>query len=558
MTTETPTSEADGKAAFSVALDGMRVLTASASLERLAGRPPGALVDRPVSELWAPSERDAIAARFDEVVVYGHDDVGALALVKPDGSLVLVELDARYAHRGGERLEIVVVPLDGVPDGHVARVPIDSDRPVDPPDDDPPDAGPPDDDPPDAEPPDHDPSDNDPSDNDPPDDEPPDLEPTEIEATTVDGDEIMPGDVESPDDDPPTVEPTDADPPPAPHTDGADRSGARAALIVLDAAGLGALWVDPGGTVSGATSLAGRILGRPAAELAGPHVDRHFIFEETMAGVLDDARSERRRTTLGAGARGGSVHAALEWVPVGDAGAGILLVREMRPDDGITDRLKRRQQLADNAAHDARNALSAMVYGFATLRERLADEPSMLSIVDELDQERAKVCEIIDNHLDSFQGGTGVAEPIDLAAMLRDVAARFLSKARAGAVELHTDLAPDVIVRTDSGRLQRMFDNLVENALRAMPDGGSLDIISTADDRDRPGVRVEVRDDGVGMEESVRSRIFERGYSTADGRRGLGLSIVRDFILASDGEIECVSAPGLGARFIIWLPRETA
>lgn len=519
MTTETPTSEADGKAAFSVALDGMRVLTASASLERLAGRPPGALVDRPVSELWAPSERDAIATRFDEVVVYGHDDVGALALVRPDGSLVLVELVARYAHRGGERLEIVVVPVDGVPDGRAARVVIDSDRPVDPPDVELLDV--------------------DSDDVQPPDDDPPAVETIDIELPAV----------ESTD-----VEPAPDDPPNALHTDG---SGARAALIVLDAAGLGALWVDPAGTVSGATSLAGRILGRPAAELAGLHVDRHFIFEETMAGVLDDARSERRRTTLGAGARGGSVHAALEWVPIGDAGAGILLVREMRPDDEITDRLKRRQQLADNAAHDARNALSAMVYGFATLRERLADEPSMLSIVDELDQGRGKVCEIIDNHLDSFQGGTGVPEPIDLAAMLRDVAARFLSKARAGAVELHTDLAPDVIVRTDAGRLQRTFDNLVENALRAMPDGGSLDIMSSFDDRDRPGVRVEVRDDGVGMEESVRSRIFERGYSTADGRRGLGLSIVRDFILASDGEIECVSAPGQGARFIIWLPRET-
>ena len=517
MTTETPTSEADELAAFSVALDGMRVLQASASLDLLAGRSKGSLIDHPVAELWAPSERDAIAARLDEVVIYGKDEVGALALVRPDGSHVLVALQANYAHRGGERLDIVVVPIDGVPS---------DDRMTE---------GPAADDPPERV----------------VETEPPEVQASEEPIADVESSKAPTGfDVVPPDTNTASAErlPETGEP--------SDSNDEGLPLDLLDAAGVAALAATHAGLVSGATSAAERLLGRSADALVGASVLSPFILGEEMSSVLEDARMDQRRQQLRAGARGGSVHAALEWVPVGAGGAGVLLIQEMRPEDPVTGRLKRKKWLANAAAHDARNQLNAMLSGFATLREHLEDQADLLETLEELEVSRARVRTIIDNTFGSSLGRAQTAELVDVSILLRDVLASHSSEARAIGVEVRDSLEPDMYVRLVADRLRRAIENLIENALRAMKNGGTLKVSSSRDDRDRPGVLIEVADDGIGMDVSEQSQIFEEGYSTRSGSKGLGLAIVRDFIVESGGEIDCVSAPGDGACFSIWLPRE--
>jgi signal transduction histidine kinase len=92
--------------------------------------------------------------------------------------------------------------------------------------------------------------------------------------------------------------------------------------------------------------------------------------------------------------------------------------------------------------------------------------------------------------------------------------------------------------------LARAIVNLIENALQAMPEGGTLTIASGPGE---PGeVILEVTDTGSGLTPEARARLFEPYFSTKSSGTGLGLAIVRRVVVGHGGSIDVVSAPGEG------------
>ncbi|MFN8423185.1 MAG: ATP-binding protein, partial [Anaerolineae bacterium] len=69
-----------------------------------------------------------------------------------------------------------------------------------------------------------------------------------------------------------------------------------------------------------------------------------------------------------------------------------------------------------------------------------------------------------------------------------------------------------------------------------------------------PGVQLVVRDDGPGMSDALTRVIFEPGLTDRDGGTGIGLNLVRQFIVESGGAVQPLSRPGAGTAFVIWLP----
>jgi len=110
------------------------------------------------------------------------------------------------------------------------------------------------------------------------------------------------------------------------------------------------------------------------------------------------------------------------------------------------------------------------------------------------------------------------------------------------------DELPPVWGRAD--RLQQVFMNLIDNAHKAMPQGGVLEIRSF---QKGGGVCVQFTDTGMGIPEEMRDRIFEPFFSTWGGT-GLGLSVAREILQEHKGSIDVYGKPGGGTTVLVRLP----
>jgi signal transduction histidine kinase len=146
-----------------------------------------------------------------------------------------------------------------------------------------------------------------------------------------------------------------------------------------------------------------------------------------------------------------------------------------------------------------------------------------------------------------------VAEPVDLAASLRNTIAVLNAKARSKAVAIAVQVPPDLPrVRGFIGELNQIWANLIDNALDAVPDGGRIEVVA---EREARGVVVRVIDSGPGIPPEIRGRLFEPFFTTKPVGKGtgLGLDIARRLVSHNDAEIDVTSIPGR-TEFSVTLP----
>jgi signal transduction histidine kinase len=139
---------------------------------------------------------------------------------------------------------------------------------------------------------------------------------------------------------------------------------------------------------------------------------------------------------------------------------------------------------------------------------------------------------------------------------LNDVIAQGLSFMgslfAAAHVAIDTKFDPSLpAINGDEGQLWQVVLNLVRNSLEAMPEGGTLTVVTR---RARSGVAVMIGDTGKGMTEEERQQIFKPFFSTKPSGTGLGLPLVQQVVAEHGGTIRCESALGGGTTFVIELP----
>lgn len=146
---------------------------------------------------------------------------------------------------------------------------------------------------------------------------------------------------------------------------------------------------------------------------------------------------------------------------------------------------------------------------------------------------------------------------VDLAVVAREAVAAWDGRAAKLGVGLTVATAREVAVRTDPRRVRQVLDGLIENALRATPEGGAVTVTTSAD---AAAVGLEVADTGPGLAPDDLAVAFDRGALRARYRdtravgTGLGLSIAARLVERLGGEISVRSAPGAGAVFAVRLP----
>ena len=234
--------------------------------------------------------------------------------------------------------------------------------------------------------------------------------------------------------------------------------------------------------------------------------------------------------------------------------------RQLEAEMGRASKLEAVGILAGGIAHDFNNILT-VVLGNVTLAE--ADTEADTAIQTRLADARRATLRARDLTLQLLtfaKGGEPVKATVELPELLRESAAFALHGARARA-EFH--IAPDLwSVHADKGQLGQVVQNLVINAVQAMPGGGVVTI--TAENSElaagmlplKPGryVRLVVADTGMGIAPEHLVKIFDPYFTTKAQGSGLGLATVYSITRKHDGHIAAESEPGKGTVFRLWLP----
>ncbi|MEX0704834.1 MAG: ATP-binding protein [Planctomycetales bacterium] len=213
--------------------------------------------------------------------------------------------------------------------------------------------------------------------------------------------------------------------------------------------------------------------------------------------------------------------------------------------------------LAGGLAHEIKNPLSTISMNLELLAEELeqGDSPRdrrMLGRIARVRGECGRLEHILDAFLQFARAGELKLVETDLNELLREFIDFYLPRAAERRIEISPHLAADLPpVLIDRSLIRQALENLALNAEQAMPDGGLLELqTSSADDQ----VRLELIDNGVGMDPQTQARMFQVFFSTRRGGSGLGLPTARKIVEAHRGSIVCDSEPGRGTRFSIALP----
>jgi two-component system sensor histidine kinase/response regulator len=219
-----------------------------------------------------------------------------------------------------------------------------------------------------------------------------------------------------------------------------------------------------------------------------------------------------------------------------------------------------KETLSQTLVHDLKNPLAAVLGNLERI-ERRVEEP-VLNLVRRSKAAAWRMHQMILNLLDvaALEEGKILLHPesVDAAGLARKACLEMEAAAAPRGVTLSVDAGADRNeVRGDPTILRRVFDNLLGNALEHSPQGGKILVNVVSCDE---GVEITVADQGPGVPEAFRERIFEK-YQRLESRktvpganRGLGLTFCRLAVEAHGGTIWVDDAPGGGARFRALLP----
>ncbi|WP_169257399.1 PAS domain-containing sensor histidine kinase [Aromatoleum toluvorans] len=220
------------------------------------------------------------------------------------------------------------------------------------------------------------------------------------------------------------------------------------------------------------------------------------------------------------------------------------------------DKMATMGELAMGLAHEIGNPLAGMKAVAQALQYEEDLPPGVFEALRRLEGETDRLSDF----LRTFHGFAAPTTPDLRATPLGETLADILfwtrKEARNQKVEITTHI-PDVLppLRADPAQLKQVLLNLVINALRAQPDGGSVDIAAEADGG---RVRIDVRDSGSGIPETLQRRIFEPFFTTREGGSGLGLSIVHKIVQEHGAEIAVSSDGRHGSCFTLLWPIHSA
>jgi signal transduction histidine kinase len=241
--------------------------------------------------------------------------------------------------------------------------------------------------------------------------------------------------------------------------------------------------------------------------------------------------------------------------PAGSAGSVVQFSEVTR----LVESMAAKEEVVSNFSHELRTPLTSIIGNLDLVLGDLDDLPGPAVRRIEIAQRNAeRLLALVSDLLMPGRPAVSVTpRRTDLAALVDAALASAQEHARSMHVLLSADVSAPLWAEADPLRIGQVLDNLVSNAIKYSPDGGTVRIYASAGDG---WVRLHVEDTGMGMTAADAAQVFTRFFRSPAARAnsipgaGLGLSITKAIVEGHGGTITCNSRPGHGSTFTVAIP----
>lgn len=262
------------------------------------------------------------------------------------------------------------------------------------------------------------------------------------------------------------------------------------------------------------------------------------------------------------------IHITPLWNRPGEVTGAVLVFRDLRTIKKLeeekrqVDRLAMMGTIATGLAHEIKNPLAG-IHGAGQLLGRKVQNPEAAELIDIILKESERVSRLIGDLLTLARPRLKSHHPTNVNEVLDRLLKLFESNLTKAGITTTLHLDPSLpLVETDDEGLTQVFENLLTNAIEAMPEGGHLTLASrwvseyqirTEGGRGARFMEVEFTDTGVGMDADTLTRIFTPFFTTKAKGTGLGLAMAQRIVLENNGKIKIKSQRGKGSTMTVIL-----
>ena len=228
-------------------------------------------------------------------------------------------------------------------------------------------------------------------------------------------------------------------------------------------------------------------------------------------------------------------------------------VHRIEDEIELSRRLSAIGRLTSGVAHEVKNPLNAIVVHLEVLRQKMKEiDPDTRRHVDVISSEIQRLDRVVQTLVDFTRPVELRLNDLDMRKLVEDVVSLASPAAEKHQVVIEREVSPDALpVRIDTDLVKQALLNIVLNGVQAMPDGGTLRMTAK---RDADSALISVRDQGAGIPENIRDKIFNLYFTTKTGGSGIGLAMAYRVVQMHHGSVEFTSIIDHGTTFYLRFP----